>query len=162
LDHATVGHAVGLGAPLGWRLYSLFAELERQLARDLLEGISRPPPRPPAWLTARSGKRPRRPSEARRRASRVDVEPLAAQLLPGGAIAMQLVGYEPRAEQVRMTREVAEALNCGEQLLIEAGTGTGKSLAYLLPCATLAVQHNLRVVVSTATTTLQDQLFGKD
>jgi DNA polymerase-3 subunit epsilon/ATP-dependent DNA helicase DinG len=162
LDHATVGHAVGLGAALGWPLCSLFAELERRLARDLLEGVSRPPPRPPAWLTARSGKRPRRPSEARRRASRVDVEAVAAHLLPGGAIAKQLVGYEPRAEQVRMAREVAEALNCGEQLLIEAGTGTGKSLAYLLPCATLAAQNNLRIVVSTATTTLQDQLFGKD
>ncbi len=61
-----------------------------------------------------------------------------------------------------MAREVAEALNGGEQLLVEAGTGTGKSLAYLLPCATLAAQNNLRVVVSTATTTLQDQLFGKD
>ncbi|MBV9355681.1 MAG: DEAD/DEAH box helicase [Chloroflexi bacterium] len=162
LDPATVAHAVGLGAPLRWPLYSLFAELERQLARELLEGATRPAPRPPAWLTARSGKRPRRPSESRRRASRVDVDAVAAKLLPGGAIATHLAGYEPRAEQVRMAREVAEALNGGEQLLVEAGTGTGKSLAYLLPCATLAVQNNLRVVISTATTTLQDQLFDRD
>jgi DNA polymerase-3 subunit epsilon/ATP-dependent DNA helicase DinG len=162
LDPATVAHAVGLGANLGWPLYSLLAELERHLARDLIEGASRPAPRPPAWLTARSGKRPRRPSQSRRRASRIEVDVVAAKLLPGGAIATHLVDYEPRAEQVRMAREVAEALNGGEQLLIEAGTGTGKSLAYLLPCATLAAQNNLRVVVSTATTTLQDQLFDKD
>src|SRR5439155_4328658 len=50
----------------------------------------------------------------------------------------------------------------GGQLLLEAGTGTGKSLAYLLPTALHAVRNQRRVVVSTATTTLQDQLFEHD
>ncbi len=77
---------------------------------------------------------------------------------PGGALESGLKGYEDRPEQHRMAEAVANALEDGSSLLVEAGTGTGKSLAYLLP----AIHSDLRVVVSTGTRSLQDQLLKKD
>jgi ATP-dependent DNA helicase DinG len=77
---------------------------------------------------------------------------------PGGHLAATLPGFEPRAEQAVLAQEVADALERGEHLLAEAGTGTGKSLAYLVP----ALLSGKRVVVATATKALQDQLLTKD
>ncbi len=77
---------------------------------------------------------------------------------PGGRLEGVLAGYEPRAEQAMLAAAVADALACGEHLLAEAGTGTGKSLAYLIP----ALESGQRVVVSTATKALQEQLLTKD
>ncbi len=71
-------------------------------------------------------------------------------------------GYEERPEQVEMARAVTGALNHGGQLLVEAGTGIGKSLAYLLPAGRFALQNDARVVVSTNTINLQGQLIGQD
>ncbi|MCO5219506.1 MAG: exonuclease domain-containing protein [Thermomicrobiales bacterium] len=79
-----------------------------------------------------------------------------------GPLGDVLAGYKPRPTQITMARRVAQALNKDENLLIEAGTGTGKSLAYLLPSAIFALQRGERVVVSTATIALQDQLYRKD
>ena len=70
--------------------------------------------------------------------------------------------FEERAEQAAMVRAVTEALNEGRRLLVEAGTGTGKSLAYLIHAACEALTNGRRVVVSTATINLQEQLTGKD
>ena len=77
---------------------------------------------------------------------------------PGGALAETLPGYEPRAEQAELARAVADALEGGDHLLAEAGTGTGKSLAYLVP----ALSSGRKVVVATATKALQEQLLTKD
>ncbi len=76
----------------------------------------------------------------------------------GGKLAAALPGFEPRDEQLDLARAVAEALDQEEHLLAEAGTGTGKSLAYLLP----ALASGKRVVVATATKALQEQLLTKD
>ncbi len=92
----------------------------------------------------------------------LDVDLLAAFLQPNGPLAQVFPGYEHRAPQVEMLRAVADAFNDGDHLLIEAGTGTGKSLAYLLPAIAWAVQNRRRVVVSTNTINLQDQLCTKD
>jgi ATP-dependent DNA helicase DinG len=92
----------------------------------------------------------------------VDVEELADILQPGGALSQAFPGYEYRPPQVEMMQAVAEAFNQGHHLLAEAGTGTGKSLAYLLPALAFAVRNNERVVISTNTINLQDQLFKKD
>ncbi len=73
-----------------------------------------------------------------------------------------LKGFEQRDEQVRMAFAVAEAFNNDRAVLVEAGTGTGKSLAYLVPAILWAVRNNERVVVSTNTINLQDQLIKKD
>ena len=77
---------------------------------------------------------------------------------PGGALERALPGYEPRAEQAALAAAVEHALDVGEHLLAEAGTGVGKSLAYLVP----ALQSGRRVVVATATKALQEQLLDKD
>lgn len=73
-----------------------------------------------------------------------------------------LKGYEQRQEQVTMACRVAEAFNKEEVTLVEAGTGTGKSLAYLVPAILWSVRNNQRIVVSTNTINLQEQLIKKD
>lgn len=70
--------------------------------------------------------------------------------------------FESRPEQCEMTAAVTRALDEDFHLLVEAGTGTGKSLAYLLPAASFALRNNTRVVVSTNTIGLQEQIAGKD
>lgn len=92
----------------------------------------------------------------------IDAEALAALLRPGGAFSQAFPGYEFRPPQIDMLRAVADAFNMGHHLMAEAGTGTGKSLAYLLPAIAFAVKNNERVVISTNTINLQDQLFKKD
>ncbi|MHB1319587.1 MAG: exonuclease domain-containing protein, partial [Anaerolineae bacterium] len=92
----------------------------------------------------------------------IDPDPLVAAISPGGALARIFPGYEYRPQQVEMLKAVAEAFNTPEHLLVEAGTGTGKSLAYLLPAIQFAVQNERRVVVSSNTINLQDQLYTKD
>jgi ATP-dependent DNA helicase DinG len=82
---------------------------------------------------------------------------------PGGALEGALArcgdgAYEPRAEQAALAAAVERALATGEHLVAEAGTGVGKSLAYLVP----ALQSGRRVVVATATKALQEQLLEKD
>jgi ATP-dependent DNA helicase DinG len=77
---------------------------------------------------------------------------------PAGGLARALDGYEDRPEQRRMAEAVAAALEDGRPLLAEAGTGTGKTLAYLAPAA----ESGLRVVVSTGTRALQEQIASKD
>ncbi|MBS2020804.1 MAG: ATP-dependent DNA helicase [Deltaproteobacteria bacterium] len=83
---------------------------------------------------------------------------LLSILGPTGALAQHLPGYEPRAPQVEMAALVEDALAKNRALLVEAGTGTGKTLAYLVPAA----QSGLKVVISTATKNLQEQLRDKD
>ena len=75
-----------------------------------------------------------------------------------GPLARHLPGFVPRRAQIRMAEAVAEALAERSPLLVEAGTGTGKTFAYLVP----ALLAGARVLVSTGTRTLQDQLFAKD
>jgi DNA polymerase-3 subunit epsilon/ATP-dependent DNA helicase DinG len=92
----------------------------------------------------------------------LDVEEIASILEPGGAFANELPGYEHRSQQITMVRAVADALINSKHLLVEAGTGTGKSLAYLIPAFAWAEENNTRVVVSTNTINLQDQLIFDD
>ncbi len=93
---------------------------------------------------------------------RLDAEEAAAFLGPGGALAARIPGYEPRPGQIQMLKAVVEAFNTGRHLVAEAGTGIGKSLAYLLPAALWARLNDVPVVVSTNTKNLQAQLVEKD
>ncbi|MBI3326836.1 MAG: ATP-dependent DNA helicase [Nitrospinae bacterium] len=77
---------------------------------------------------------------------------------PGGLLAQALPNYEERLQQVTMSQRVWEALRMRKSLLVEAGTGTGKTLAYLIP----SILSGLKVVVSTGTKNLQEQIFYKD
>ena len=75
-----------------------------------------------------------------------------------GALASVIAGYSPRTAQVEMAGKIAEAIESGQNLIAEAGTGTGKTFAYLIP----AILSRKKVIVSTGTKNLQDQLFNKD
>jgi len=70
--------------------------------------------------------------------------------------------FKPRKSQLKMAAGVMKALNSSEFFVVEAGTGTGKSLAYLVPAAKHALKNNCRVIISTHTRNLQDQLISKD
>jgi len=77
---------------------------------------------------------------------------------PGGILARSALPYEYRPGQLEMAKAVERALEERRHLIVEAGTGTGKTLAYLLP----ALRTGQRVIVSTGTKALQDQLFFRD
>ncbi len=82
---------------------------------------------------------------------------------PEGSIARRLgKKYEHRPQQLEMAEAVEQAFTQGHHLLVEAGTGVGKSFAYLLPAIDYAVKHKKRVVISTHTISLQEQLIEKD
>lgn len=102
------------------------------------------------------------PLEPTGRIQPLDIERVAATLANDGPFAAQFPGYEMRPQQVEMLRQIAQTFNEGGVAFIEAGTGVGKSLAYLIPAMTWAMQNNERVVVSTNTINLQEQLADKD
>ena len=80
------------------------------------------------------------------------------QVLKALDVAVAAIGGEARAGQIEMAQAVANALNNRHHLLVQAGTGTGKSLAYLVP----ALVHGKKVLVATATLALQRQLVERD
>ena len=94
--------------------------------------------------------------------SPLPLERVVAHLLPNGVFARLMPGYEPRPGQVEMLRAVTRAFNEGKHLMVEAGTGVGKSLAYLIPAAAWARLNDIPVIVSTNTRNLQSQLIEKD
>ncbi|GAB4150996.1 MAG: helicase C-terminal domain-containing protein [Candidatus Promineifilaceae bacterium] len=92
----------------------------------------------------------------------IDAAAIAGMLKPGANFSRAFPDYEYRQQQVTMVQRVAEAFNKREHLFIEAGTGTGKSIGYLLPAAFWADANDCPVVISTNTINLQDQLIHKD
>lgn len=80
----------------------------------------------------------------------------------GGIISQKLHDYELRSEQLQMAKAISEAIEDNKHLLVEAGTGVGKSLAYLVPFIIYAIESNKKVIISTNTKTLQSQLYLKD
>ena len=99
---------------------------------------------------------------AKREIIPLESEALVKLVQRGGAVSRRLPGYEDRPQQEEMIRGVVEAFNDGKIFTIEAGTGTGKTLAYLIPAIRWALQNKERVVVSTNTINLQEQLIKKD
>ena len=83
---------------------------------------------------------------------------LDAVFSPQGLLAQGVAGYRPRPQQIEMAQAVATAIEARSKLVVEAGTGTGKTYAYLVP----ALLSGGKVIVSTGTKTLQDQLFNRD
>src|SRR6476660_3445359 len=77
---------------------------------------------------------------------------------PRGPLARTLPGFTPRRSQLAMANRVALAIENRAPLVVEAGTGTGKTFAYLVP----ALLSGRRVLISTGTRTLQDQLYNRD
>ena len=81
---------------------------------------------------------------------------------PEGLIARHLTNYEHREGQIQMAEKVLEAFENKKHLIVEAGTGTGKTLAYLVPAIAATVGQKKRIVISTGTKNLQEQLMEKD
>jgi ATP-dependent DNA helicase DinG len=92
----------------------------------------------------------------------VDSNDLVGFFEPGGILPRSLSDYEHRPQQTQMAREAARAFNDNGIAVIEAGTGVGKSMAYLLPAILWGARNRQRVVVSTNTINLQEQLISKD
>jgi predicted DnaQ family exonuclease/DinG family helicase len=161
IDPQTLQLIVRLGSGTDWSLHAFFVEVERSARRQMstmvtgagginvadLPTVTRPLPDP---LPANPRQDPIDPYLAR------------AALSEGGALAGSLDHFESRPSQIQMLETVTTALNDGGHALVEAGTGTGKSFAYLVPAALYAALNNRRVVISTNTINLQDQLFLKD
>ncbi len=79
-----------------------------------------------------------------------------------GALEDTLIGYESRPEQLEMAVAVSDSIEAREHLIVEAGTGVGKSLGYLVPSILYAIRHDKKVLVSTNTINLQEQLITSD
>src|SRR5579871_3758675 len=75
-----------------------------------------------------------------------------------GALAAEIPGFKRRTQQVEMAQAIAQTIEANGVLVAEAGTGTGKTMAYLVP----ALLSGGKVIISTGTKTLQDQLFARD
>jgi DNA polymerase-3 subunit epsilon/ATP-dependent DNA helicase DinG len=100
-----------------------------------------------------------RPAETQQPLNPEDVDQLLNQ---NGKLATVIEHYEQRPQQLMMAHAIVEAFNAGKHLMVEAGTGTGKSLAYLAPAMKWAALNNARVMISTNTINLQEQLLHKD
>src|SRR5512141_2621429 len=85
-------------------------------------------------------------------------DPVRDAFAPGGALSRAAQQFRPRGGQTEMALAVARTRENGGALVVEAGTGVGKTFSYLVP----ALLSGERVLLSTATKTLQDQLFGRD
>jgi ATP-dependent DNA helicase DinG len=92
----------------------------------------------------------------------IEDEEIETLLGPDGPVSRAHAGYEDRPTQRDMARAVARAYNEGGVAVVEAGTGTGKSIAYLIPAVLWALRNRERTIVSTNTINLQEQLVGKD
>jgi DNA polymerase III subunit epsilon len=166
LDLAELSEISRLTARMNWSLRDLFGEVERAKARLVFvenrEG--RTENREPSTLDSIQNLKSKiqNPLKPTGNAEPIDVDAVRRFFTPDGPMGRTFEGYEQRPQQVAMAAAVAEALNYGDNLMVEAGTGTGKGLSYLVPAAMYAAQRGERVVVSTNTINLQDQLFFKD
>jgi predicted DnaQ family exonuclease/DinG family helicase len=151
--------AVGLDEGVKESMLALVAPYAWALARFFADALTAPNPNPePAAAVELEAARVRRPTEP----APDDAAAIASLLGPEGPLAAVIPGYEHRESQLQMLLAVAQIQARGGTLVVEAGTGTGKSLAYLVPSLARAGSHHERVVVSTNTHTLQEQLMSKD
>ncbi len=152
---------VRMGEPLDWKANWAFQQVLRQRAREHIQakkdlgGASGPLFEKPKEIEGE-------PVGAESGETQLDVDDVAAVLDRGGQFDQFLEQFEYRQQQVDMLCSVVEAFNGSQHMMVEAGTGTGKSLAYLIPAAYWALINNTRVVISTNTINLQDQLINKD
>ena len=154
---------VRLGEPLDWDGNYAFLDALRLRAREQAKGkrVKQSEDDGPLFEEQEKGRKGPPPG-AIKNLVELDPEEVASVLEYGGPFSRYFDAYEQRPEQVEMLKAVTKALSYGNHLLVEAGTGVGKSFAYLVPAAIFATANNTRVVVSTNTINLQDQLIRKD
>ena len=161
LEMGQLEEIIRAGRQIGWPETLFFEEILAVKAREAFtgEGGKRGKQLERLFKPAKPDGRALSPAE---KPTPLDVEAIADMLRPGGNFSRSFDGFEFRPQQVEMLEAVAEAFNEGIHMLVEAGTGTGKSIGYLLPAAFWADQNGRRVVISTNTINLQDQLIHKD
>jgi len=149
--------AAALSEPLKELMLALVAPYGWPVARFFADALTAVPATEPHLR-----QRPDRRAAAGRPQIPWDPQVLAGLLLPEGPLAAAFPEYEHRDSQLQMLLAVAQTMERGGRLVVEAGTGTGKSLAYLVPAIGRALARGEKVIVSTATHTLQEQLLTKD
>ena len=155
----TLAEIVRLGEPIPWDANWAF---QQALRARVKEGIQPKKSKHKADLRPVPASKDAPPLLIPEEPVALDPEEVASILEYGGPFSQYFQLYEHRPEQVEMLKAVTESLNNGIHLMVEAGTGVGKSFAYLIPASLFAMQNNTRVVVSTNTINLQDQLIQKD
>ncbi len=146
-----------LSEPLNWDASYVFEAAAKSRPRQAVAS-RRAPADQGTWFDRDS----QPPLEIPEQPIPLDVDDVAGILQAGGAFAAHFEAYEHRIEQVEMLRAVTDALSNSRHVMVEAGTGVGKSFAYLIPAALFAMRNNTRVLISTNTINLQDQLIRKD
>ena len=92
----------------------------------------------------------------------LNVEESASYISAGGPLSLMYENFEERKSQIELLKSIAVAFNQNKLGAFEAGTGVGKSYAYLIPAAVWALKNNEKVIISTGTINLQSQLCDKD
>jgi DNA polymerase-3 subunit epsilon/ATP-dependent DNA helicase DinG len=153
-----VDEIVRLSEPLAWDAGWIFQEVLRNQSKQGVQAKKINKKDAGAWFD--ESKYP--PLDNPEKPIPLNVDEVASTLEYGGPFSRFFESFEQRPEQVEMLRAVTSALSYGNHLMVEAGTGVGKSFAYLVPAALFALQNNTRVLVSTNTINLQDQLIQRD
>ncbi len=154
LPFGTLREIVEASADLRWDARPAFeaALLESAAHAESVDSVE-------LFAPDRADRAPLRPNE--------EPEPLDASVIgeafgEDGKLDQNLPGYERRQQQIDMAYAILDAFNESKHVMVEAGTGTGKSIAYLVPSIYWSLHNNERVVVSTNTINLQEQLIFKD
>ena len=154
LPPAVLAEVARIASASPWSLRGLLAELTTERAREIAAsaGMGNGKASRDTWspMVATDDPQPVPPEEA------------VALLRSAGSRPGVVDAFERRPQQEEMAGAVASALSDGQHLLVEAGTGTGKSLAYLIPAALYAMRNEARTIISTNTIALQQQLMEKD
>ena len=159
MDPGLVSYIVGLATRSRWSIAPLLMGLDQDVTTSAPSSVGMTGLDLEA-IANRLG-RPEK-HQADGRLSSLDEDRIAGFLGPKGPFAQAFSGFEHRPEQEEMLASVTRAIYQGRHLVVEGGTGVGKSMAYLLPAVLYAVAHGGRVVVSTNTINLQEQLLKKD
>lgn len=161
-DERTLNQAARLAQQAGWSEAHIFRmAADRQLSGPLFSSVDQGREVTPELRFMEPRERPEVLAKTGS-TDAIDPDAIAFLLSDAGPLPHVLQRYESRPLQITMAQAVARALNADGELLVEAGTGTGKSLAYLLPAAMYAIERGERVVITTDTLALQDQLYQKD
>jgi ATP-dependent DNA helicase DinG len=152
---------VRLGEGIEWAGYGIFYDLLRARSKETISGRQVRQGYSGPLFDGYNG-RDLTPLSPNMQQESLDPDEVASALELGGIFSHHFPNYEYRPQQIEMLREVTRALSENRHLLVEAGTGTGKSMAYLIPAALWSVKNGQRVVISTNTINLQDQLINKD
>ena len=153
-----IAEIVRLSEPLEWDAGWLFQEVLRARAKEGIQ--AKKTKKKDTALRFDDSKFP--PLDNPENPIPLNVDEVSSVLEYGGPFSRYFETFEQRPEQVDMLRAVTNSLSYGNHLMVEAGTGVGKSFAYLVPAALFALQNNTRVVISTNTINLQDQLIQRD